>query len=395
MLSTCAFDEADRLHSCKHLCCREGVDKAPKAPKGSSVSAASLIKPSDLPTKRNSNGSLPAAKRRSTAFRNGQDTEIEIIDLAGRRDEKAEDVPKDFGRLDKLHKSVNKRKPASLIGHRKPSFDYMNDELPQVSFLSKARTAIESSDKLSTDYGDDLMGDLPSPSAFLGKRPEEVGSLSHYQPTNYGSDFLSPSAPLRRDDEATDLSAQAFPDYNFTGDIELTQLEDDEADLEDAMVGMSDSMAMQEDSQAQAATAATTLESNEASTNEQNSRASNYQCLSHPAMNQGNSSATAFAPSKEERLFLSTDSPEKPIEQAEKRSAAVAFEDDRHVPQSTTPLNRFEISAQPNNGALQGPFTAGHQIVPPPPTIKPGLPAWVYDFDPGFIAEFQDYVDFI
>lgn len=394
MLQIHCHNIADGIISCKHMCCRDGVDKAPKPPKGSFVSAASLLRPSTLSYKRDSSASLPPAMRtaESTTSRNGQNTDIETIDLAGGRDECAKDAPREFRKLDKLHKSVNNGRSAPLLVHKKPSFDYMKGELPEVTILNEKPNAVESSDKPLTDYGDDWMGGLPSPSALLGKLPVQGRSPSHEKSTSYGSSLPSIPTLLRRNEGATDIFAQTFPDCDSMGDFQPSYLNDEEADLEAAMVGLSDSVAMYEDSQAHAGTDETTLNGEEARADEEHPHESSFPFSPCRLTKHAKTSAASFAP-KEEKLFLSTDSPAKSAEQSKKRAAAVAFEDE-DVPSLAPATKERKISEQPGP-AVQPSSNAGNQIAAPPPEIKPGQPAWVYDFDPAFIADFQDFVDFV
>lgn len=394
----------DPMHSCKHLCCRVGVDKAPKAPKGSFVSAASTVEEPSLTTKRKSSASLSEAKSATdfATFKSGHKAEIETVDLVGRHDEYTGNASREFRKLDKLHKSVNKTKPAQLIRHKKPSFDYMNEDLPQITYLSKGPKATESSDKPSTDYGDALMGDLPSPSAFLFEQSREVGSPSHHRSTDYGSDLPS-SIRLHIEDNSTDVFAQTFPDYKVEGNSEPVRIDDDEADLEAAMVGLSDSVAMEEIVHALAVTGEA------ANVQERHSQNSSSLIPSLDTKHLGYSSKTSFAPSKDERLFLSTDSPEKQIGHPQKRTATIAIggEDKAEAASSSAPLPKKLKANQQGDGVRRFQPLAGMtdtneaeplrqaQIAPSPPNIKPDLPAWVHDFDPAFIAEYQDYVDFV
>jgi len=402
-----AHHKADGLISCKHMCCRDGVDKAPKPPKGSFNHAASLVEPWSLTNRKASKAILPQTKSTvaSTSSRGGKNTGIQTIDLAYQREEYAENAPRGFSKLDKLHKSVNKGKSAPLMGHKKTSFDYLKDELPQVSFLSKNPNIAESDDKPSTDYGDDLMSDLPSPSALFGELPGKGMSPSQEKPTSYGSEFPDSSAPLRKDEEATDIFAQRFPDYDPLDDFDLPQInDDDQEDLEAAMVGMSDSMGMKEELQAQEANPEPTFDDHEASGENHEPLESSPPISSSPFTNKGNSSSTSFAPTRVENLFLSTDSPEQPTEQSQKRTAVAALGDDDQVEDASTsaPLQkRFRINKQkeqvlqPQPSVSAAKNEAAPVLLPSPPKIRPGQPAWVYDFDPAFIAEYQDFVDFI
>ena len=89
------------------------------------------------------------------------------------------------------------------------------------------------------------------------------------------------------------------------------------------------------------------------------------------------------------KMFFSTDSPEKAEKLPQKRKESVRDEGE-DVSQSAPVPKRPRVSEE--SGALastEKPAKAAY------PVIKAGLPAWVYEFDPAFIAEWQDIVDFV
>lgn len=91
----------------------------------------------------------------------------------------------------------------------------------------------------------------------------------------------------------------------------------------------------------------------------------------------------------DDKLFLSTDSPEKPTATPKKRK------------KFTTPAgsSRQTPDAEPKRHKREQTIpdrTCQEDRVPAPaPSIKPGYPEWVYEFDPAFIAEFEDFAEFI
>ena len=104
---------------------------------------------------------------------------IEVIDLSSGRDRVnyARNGPREFQKLDELHKSIVRAPPAHILDSRirKPSTIYA--QWPKLSFLSTkdARTSVR---KTSTDYGGSDLDDLPSPSALLTGQHEEIDSTS-------------------------------------------------------------------------------------------------------------------------------------------------------------------------------------------------------------------------
>ena len=211
-----ADHQVDASPSCKHLCCREGVDKARKAPKGSFISAASSVN-SLLSGHKGKNGCVAITKK-STAPSvsiSESEAEIEIVDLASRQTFGAyEKTPlKAFRSLNRLHDNVTKGRSAPVaIKKQRPSFDYMKRGQPQISFLNKDASAGKLSAKSSIDNDADWMGELPSPSALLEKPRETPGPLRDHTSTEYGSSWpnglSSPFALIRQND----VGAENHPD---------------------------------------------------------------------------------------------------------------------------------------------------------------------------------------
>ena len=378
----------DPLFRCKHLCCREGVDKAPKAPKGSFVSVSSFVDTPSLSTKARLNKPLIASK----TPRINQD--IEMVDLASQRDldQNVKNAPREFKKLHQLHEKVTKGSSTPVIARKKPTFDFKAWDLPKLSFLNKAAAAKESSDKPSTDYDDDWMDSLPSPSALLGKQANhrEKESPPHEKSTDYGSSrqdgLPSPSANLYQND----ATIEAYHETDSLEEFDISQFNDNQADIEDALVGFSDSVAMHEDSQAEATAALTDMHSDEITPDEaialDGGAPDSFECPT----NRAETSAKSHASSK---LFLSTDSPNQPVEPRRKRKAAALLE-----PQDlslSAPVPKRSKAIEGADQTLQPSSSVENKAPPAVPTIKPGQPAWVSDFDPAFIAEWQDFVEFV
>ena len=58
------------------------------------------------------------------------------------------------------------------------------------------------------------------------------------------------------------------------------------------------------------------------------------------------------------------------------------------VPKKAKTNNEPNQAVQPSSDAEDKAETVA-------PVIKGGQPAWVYEFDPAFIAEYQDFVEFV
>ena len=381
--------QVDGFPSCKHMCCREGIDKVPKAPKSSFVPAASLVDSSHVSVRRGKDGRVATTKK-SVAPRvakHGQEVEIETVDLASRQTlgscEKT--PPEAFRSLNRLHDNVTKGRTAPVATKKQPSFDYTKGGQPQISFPGKNASVGKSSNKPSTDYDADWIEDLPSPSALLGKPRETPDSLPEHTSTDYGSSWPdglpSPSALIPHNDAAT----RSYPDNDSLEDFDLSHFNDDGSELEAAMVGLSDSVTLQEDPQVQAATGQTGS----------HAKAFRHWSLSpdepspklyhRPTFNAESSGTCKISSSRE-------DSPEKNAELAQKRKADI-IDEAEDLSQSAPVPKRPRVSDE--GEAAEPSSSAEKQAKAPSSIIRAGQPGWVYGFDAAFIAEWQDIVDFV
>lgn len=125
---------------CRHLCCKEGLDKLPKksatknTSRGENRSGGSSMGSETTKRKTQTKLQLTTSKRKSSAS-------IEELDLTQEKRKKADcanNGPKDYHNLHKLHQSIlAKDHPASVssIMRQKPSYCYGNGGGPDVSFL--------------------------------------------------------------------------------------------------------------------------------------------------------------------------------------------------------------------------------------------------------------------
>ena len=381
--------QVDGFPSCKHMCCRDGVDKAPKAPKNSFVSAVSLVDSPHLSGHKAKNGRAATAQKPAAppVPKTQQEMGIETVDLANgqtSRDYEAR-PPKAFRRLDRLHESVTKGRTAPVAIKNLPSFDYAKGGQPQISFLNQDASAGKASDNPSTNYDADGMGDLPSPSALLGKPLDKADPYPDHTSTEYGSswsDGLSPPLALIGQ---TNPASGTYPYNDSLEAFDLSQFNDDGSDLEAAMIGLSDSVTMKEDSQVHAATGQTSSQA-EAFTHWSLPPDEPTPKVDHrPTFEAENSDMS--------KLFLSTNRPEKDTEQRQKRKTAVSdqVEDLSHsapVPKRPRVSDEHDQAARPSSSAER-------QAKPAGPILKAGMPAWVYEMDAVLVAEYQDIVDFI
>ena len=386
LLITKLFDPS----RCKHMCCREGIDKAPKAPKSSFIFVASVADSSQLPMHVDNNGCGSNSKKLAAPNLsvNEQEVEMEMVDLANghklRRFEKL--PPKAFKSLYRLHETVTKGRTAPVAIKKQPSFDCIKEKQQQILFPKASARAETSSDKPSTDYDADWMGDLPSPSTLLGKPREKVDNRFEHISTENGSSWRN---SLRSPPAFIPHNEPASGNHHYKNSLEgldLTQFDGDESDIiEPAMVGLSASITAYEDSRVQVATG------------QASSQADAYlKCLPPPneatpkvyhSPTVGGKSSGTF------RLFFSTDSPEKVVELGQKRKAGI--DDQEEDLSDTAPVPKRPRVSQGHEQPPRPSSSAERQTVVPIPVVKPGQPAWVYEFDAAFIAEWQDIVDFV
>ena len=375
--------------SCKHMCCREGIDKAPKAPKSSFISAASMVETSHLSGHVGRNGRVATAKKDAAlkVLGNEREVEIETVDLAKGEGLKRFDITpsKTFRSLNNLHDNVTNGKTARTAIKKQPSFDYREGEKPQTPFPKTDAGTETSSDKPSTDYDADWMGELPSPSILLRKPREKVDSHAGHTSTNciksQFNNLKSPSTLICENDATYGI----YHDNHLLEGNDLSQFNDDESEIEAAMVGLSDSVALEESASVQAATDLVSPQLNDYPTYSLPPNKSTTKAYHDPATDGKNSHTSA--------LFFSTDSPEKVVELGKKHKVGIDdgvedLSESAPVPKRARMID--ELDQPPRRSS-----SVENQRLLPTPVIKPGQPAWVYKFDAGFIAEWQDIVDFV
>ncbi|KAJ4295152.1 ATP-dependent DNA helicase MER3 [Kalmusia sp. IMI 367209] len=217
--------------ACRHLCCKEGMDKPPKkaAPKRIPATDNRTIpddttseKPRDKGKKTQTKLQLTASKRKSSAA-------IEELDLTQQDKKKktnhAVNGPKDFKNLHKLHNNIQKKDPPSSVSsimHQKPSYCYGQGGTHDLSFLDLDQSTERPGSNLSRDYGDLMSDDMSSALA----KPE----------------------PIRVPSRATKTPKGPQPEYIVDSPIEGSLIfnepdpfNDDDSMLEDIMMGVADS----------------------------------------------------------------------------------------------------------------------------------------------------------
>ena len=160
---------------CKHMCCRTGVDKIPKAPKQSAGSKATIFQ--GLSTK------TPTTMKKRRAGQEQVDPTIEVLDLAiepgmyGTKDTNSASLPS----LAKLHKSVLENPPALLLPAGNYSSFSATAQRQQLPIIRRDATSRDAIDTVSSDYDGGWLKDLdnlPSLSGLLCVQKQEGGVLS-------------------------------------------------------------------------------------------------------------------------------------------------------------------------------------------------------------------------
>lgn len=185
---------------CKHFCCREGVDKAPKAPKaslgpkdGNKVSQTSLTKPG-----------LSTSDKASTkgAAEQIDQSEVEVVDLSSGKDKRghSDAGSGSFQNLQKqkLHSKIVDKPSGLLSSFKKPTASSVRGKQKTFSFLGNIDTGSSSIDKTSRDYDADWLYDLPSPSVLRNRsepEPSEAGFMD--------------DITIRPEDDATGMDTEA------------------------------------------------------------------------------------------------------------------------------------------------------------------------------------------
>ncbi|KAL8674416.1 MAG: hypothetical protein Q9168_001208 [Polycauliona sp. 1 TL-2023] len=341
-----------------------GVDKPPKAPKkvATTNTAAEDIRPKPKPT----SGGLPKQSsvqsrlemEKSTARNKGE--VIERVNLAHKKDanEYAKVAPRAYRSLHQLHESVSKDERTPTLSNVKPSFSYKKGEQPTFSFLGQTASSGKPNEEPSSDYDAGFLDDLPSPSTLLK--------------TNHKA----------RDD--VDLP---------TVDYEDTRVDYDIFGLEDDAVGVdsrySEDAPIETENRADPAIIAD-IEYDDAM--EDLGLGSYVDASPYFQGPQPKLIEPGLPPNK---LFMSTDSPQKPTSPSVKRKTPESPDVEPDEPEAVRKQKKAKVDGASGSTALQAAPSQGNQGPSPAPTIKAGYPPWVYEFDPAFIAEWEQYAEFV
>lgn len=312
---------------------------------------------------------------RNTNFRKSVD--IEKMDLSNTRDlhdhEYLKTVPWHYKKLHLLHESVNKGPPVPILSSKKTKFCHEKAEEP--CSLPCATNYPEVQTRRSSDYDSAGMDEFPSPSAILCMDKKCAVPLS--------------TTALKQN-----LDVPALGDE--LSDLELEILRENKVAEQDdrARTGLADyglrgpADDMDHDGRDKGSTCPEEL----------------------PILPTAKPNFNGTSPFKSDGpLFLSMSSPKKEAPSLEKRKSTYAQETEDFFTSNESLAKRQKVSKLPSEEVLQPsgqvlrPSTAGKDQgitsaqAPGPIIQKSGRPRpeWVNEFDPGFIAEYADIVEFI
>lgn len=277
------------------------------------------------------------------------------MDLSNKRDTDvyAKVAPRAYRSLHRLHEKTNSSSNPSMASNTKPTFSYKKGEQPSFSFLSQLVEADDKDEDPSSDYGAGWMDDLPSPSALIqtshGMRNNSKESVKDNDSLGCEDSYLGLQG---NDDDMMEGSSknQAF-------------VNDSHEDLSTVFVdGTEENMG--------------SLGPEEAF---EVSQYFNKGPAGHNTTEEDNS-----------KLSMSTDSPEKPSSPPIKRKTIEAQSLGMGEADSNRASKRIKHDEAPEPATNDG-----NEAAISAPTIKPGHPDWVYEFDPAFVAEWEPYVEFV
>ena len=359
----------------------------PKPPKNSFVGASELVDTSTIPKKD------PAKTGAAGRGQGKTQRSIQYFDLTSRNDAttKVESTDGSRQNLERLHQNIVKSPAVPVIAQKKGLQAFGQKQELSLSFLHDTGDNEEehgpSPDKPESD-------DFPSPSALFQLE------------TDHSARSLAPTQKLHsreKEGNSTPEVTETQPGLDPTFEPAKG---DDMADVEAAMIGLTDSMIVQE----QNFSGRSVVGSNMDAALKHPNPSSGLLTTKSPRVDKSPAIKTRSPPyfqNSESESQVARALPQPPANAAKRPLAGISTHNaspasskkprvdreghTRHVPQIHT-----KVSAD-NSETSNAAATAVTAPSPPPavPIIKPGQPVWVYEMDPAFIAQFQDFVEFV
>ncbi|KAI9870789.1 MAG: hypothetical protein M1830_003808 [Pleopsidium flavum] len=309
--------------------------------------------------------------------KNRKAANIEIVNLAGEGQcgEVSKVMPQEYLNLHRSHDSVQKAAPIGLLSPKRSKFSYGKVTRPNLSFLSEPHDTVRYLEDTPSEYDNNWMDDLPSPSALIGKKASAVNSSPPRLPQENGG----------------------------------AKYEDSMSELEACMVGLDDSLALGH-GKVDRATDVRLYALNDDGSNDKLNRDLATKWSSSPVRNKhaghlqfihGRGVDPHRARSKGQLIFMSTDSPEKPgtpsfaVGSHGKRTVETSIGSER-LSEGFPPAKKRRTSVDYGDQARQpvASLRDGRNTSQEKPAENAQRPGWE-GIDPDLIAEYGDIVEFV
>jgi hypothetical protein len=211
---------------CKHLCCREGLDKPPKTRKALKLNEEKP-KEKDSPKKKppvETGQTTLALGSRLPGSKKKRDDSIEKLDMTGSQGKKSQSIhpsnSKHKERLNSLHEKTSTSSTSFTPLSRNAPSTYAKGKKLRLSFISDSSSPEPEvpTKKHLTDCGDDFFDDIDFPSTEALLNGAQLKEKKQAQPSKTIT-------------QANSKSSQAY--------------DEDVSDLEAGMIGLEDSLALQ------------------------------------------------------------------------------------------------------------------------------------------------------
>ncbi len=354
------------------MCCREGLDNPPKSSTKTPFTKSNTSKASSKPAESTSRGKvgtkLPILHKSQKPT--GRSATIERVDLTSRGmpGDHSKIPPQKPESLNSLHRNAQNAAPVDLPKHKKPSFSYTTGTRPGLSFLGESQKTSQQLEISLSDYDDSWMDDLPSPSALTIQE-------------NPTSTKLPP------------ISAADIPGINN---------EDSISELEACMVGLDDSVALA-GNEAGGARHGRGFASKYGAIQVESTSNLPVNWSSSPndiPLTNSRAERDPGGRSRSQRLFMSTDSPDKsdtsPIDRTRggKRTLEGLISSQQLLDElPPAKRRRLSIHEEPRDSGTLVP-SMNSENMSGREAEKAGKPGWE-GIDPSFIAEYGDIVEIV
>ena len=361
----------------------------PKPPKSSNINASSLLHVSSHPCGEAETGIIAATPGSSRNQRNEKGNSV--VKRKSPWDNRGKNGP-DHQRLDELHSKTVKGSSALPKSRNRPSLDFSRGEKPRPSFLSQGNNDdTQRSRSPSSDWESEY---LPSPSAMFAT----VSNCNHKSFRSANEDpctRITSERNLAKEDTLENFDLSQSDDVVFETEAAVVGLDDrasgrvnpsissrrvnPDSENSSKMFALPDGAIETVNPRCERDTSPRTVSEEDSFSKEKGISQGITNNARHLKRNPTRSGADEHThPPASKRQRLDTHPP------LSLPDTIASQEDSSH------------LSHEPN-AAVLGPIPSEDTIPPsePKPVIKPGQPAWVYKFDPAFIAEFQDVIEFI